>query len=236
MKKKTIEVPMYFVDGFVDGLEKAFPESSSNHDNITSVKIGTAKFLREAGQKIRKIEEVRLANFDDPTQTPEGSAVNTWKYAKERFSEIDKQAQELPNLKNAIASIEDEIDKTLTETANSPFAMEARQRIASMGDDERGKFVAKTIHNEDPTTSAYVLGAPAFLSGLPEEVHSKLKESYKSQFFSEEMKAIKALHSMDTHLQKGINSLRGLSNEVRGLASANGALEKAEKAEKLSAG
>jgi len=53
MKNIKIEVPMYFVDGFVDGLEKAFPKVSSNHDEITSMKLKTTSFLRQSGQKIR---------------------------------------------------------------------------------------------------------------------------------------------------------------------------------------
>jgi len=233
MKNQPIEVPMYFVDGFVDGLEKKFPESSSNHGEISSIKHKTINFLRQSGNKIRKIEETRKAILDDPTQTEQAKAVNTWKYAKDRFNEIEKEAKSLPDLSSFIKDMESGIDDTITDRANTNFAREARQRIAEMSEEDRGKFVSKALSDEDYQTSAYVLGAPAFLSGISDAVHEKLKKRYKKEVFTEEMKALEAMKSLDTHLQKGLKATEKTLRDIHSRAALNDAIDKSANAQKL---
>ena len=224
---------MYFVDGFVNGLEKKFPKASSNHDEITSMKLKTTSFLRQSGQKIRQIEQARAAIWDDPTQTKEAKAVNTWKYAKKQFSEIQKDVKKLPDLGNFIKDLESEMDGSIAQHADTNFGREARQRIASMDEKERTEFVSKAIRSGDVQTASYVLGAPAFLSGIPDNVHKKLKDNYRNQVFTEEMEAVNALKSLDTHLQKGLKAAEKTISELYGHASRNGAIDKSEKAQKL---
>lgn len=233
MKNKRLEVPMYFADGFVDGLEKAFPDGSTSHAEITEIKRQATTFLRQSGKKIRKIQELQKAIEDDPTQTPEGKNVNLWKQASKHIDKIQEQSENLPDISGFANHLESELDRTIEDKASDKFGMEARQRIASMDKKERGKFVSTALRNEDYKTSAYVLGAPAFLSGLPDKAHKELKKQYKKTVFKEEMQAVDALKSLDTHLQKGMKSAHKLKRTIHARARLNGALDKSEKTKEL---
>ena len=233
MQKQKIELPPYLVDGFVDGLEKAFPEGSANHNEIESAKHKATQFLRDAGKKIRSIEEVRKANLEDPTQSDEAKAVNTWKYAETKFNEIAKQSENLPDLNATIQALEDEMDSAVSNKAKTDFAKEARQRLSNMDEKDRSKFISHAMRNEEFEITAYILGAPAFLSGISQSQHEKLKKWYRNQLFGYEVNALKALESLNVHLNKGLTASNKIMRGLRGHASRNGAIDKSEKAKKL---
>lgn len=226
-------MPMYFADGFVTGLEKEFPDGSSYSGTIESPKHRTAQFLRDAGVRIKKIEKVRKANEDDPTQTPESRAVNTFKYAKEQFAEIEKQQKSLPDLPKLMNDISQDMDQIFVEKASTPFAKEARQRLSSLPEAERIKFSNELIKNEDYNTASYILGAPAFLSGIPDDHHKQLKSQFQQRVFPEDMATLKALNSLHTHAEKGKKAVERIFRETKAMASLNDALGKSETAKNL---
>ena len=231
--KNRIETPMYVTPGFVDGLEKQFPEGSSRHDQITNTKRQVTQFLRDAGTSIKQIESVRKANQEDPTQTQSARAVNTFKFAEKQFGKIHKRMESLPSISLVMQDLQSEMDATMAERAKSPFASEARARIASMPEAERASFISKRMQGEDIETAAYALGAPAFLSGLSDEQHKTLKNHYQNTVFSAEMDAMKALDSLNIHTQKAIKSTSQVFSNIEAQAQLKGALDKSERAQKL---
>ena len=231
--KTRIEIPMYVTEGFAKGLEKDFPEAASNYGEIINVRNQATQFLKDTGNMIRKVEEVRKANVADPTQTEQAKAVNTWDYATKKAEEIEKRFEKLPDINSTISKITDDIEATLKQGADSSFGREARARIASMPEAERSKFLAEVVQKGDLQTARYVLGAPSFFSGIPDAIHSKIKDQYKSTVFPEEMQAVKALQSLKTHLDKGYKATQQTFRDIHAHASKNGALDKSEKAQKL---
>ena len=231
--KNRIEIPPYLIDGFVDGLEKAFPEGSALHNEIESAKHKTTQFLRDSGKKIRSIEEVRKANLDDPTQSDEAKAVNTWKFAETKFNEITKQAESLPDLGATIQALEDEMDSAVATTAKTDFAKEARQRLSNMDEKDRANFISHAMRSDDFTITGYILGAPAFLSGISQAQHDKLKQWYRNQLFGNEVNALKALNSLNDHLNKGLKASHKIMRALNTNAGRGGALDKSEKAKRL---
>ena len=233
MQKQRIEIPPYLVGGFVDGLEKAFPEGSALHNEIESAKHKTTQFLRDAGKKIRSIEEVRKANLDDPTQSDEAKAVNTWRYAETKFNEIAKQVETLPDLRATMQDLESEMDSAVYDKAKTDFAKEARQRLSNMDEKDRAKFISQAMRNDDFEITSYILGAPAFLSGVSQSQHDKLKQWYRNELFGNEVNALKALESLDIHLNKGLTASHKIMRGLNTSASRNGAIDKSERAKRL---
>ena len=228
--KKPIEIPMYFTDGFIKGAEKRFPEVEGD---IATAKHKTTQFLKSAGDKIRNLEEVRKANFADPTQTDEAKAVNTWRYAKTKQAEVQKEVDTLPDLSTYADGIRKHVDNELREVANSDFGREARQRIASLSDKERGKFVSDMMNSGDYDAPAYILGAPAYLSGISKDQHAKLKERYVSDFYPREKQLVKSLTELHDTTQKGLKEYTRIMRKMKADANINEALSKAEKAKNL---
>ncbi len=231
--KTRIETPMYVTPGFIDGLEKQFPELSSHHGAITNTKRQVTQFLRDTGQAIKQIEAVRKANAEDPTQTQSARAVNTYKFAEKQFGKIYKRMENLPDISTVMQGIQGEIDGALADTAKNPFASEARARIANMPESERASFISKRMQNNDYSTAAYALGAPAYLSGLSDEQHKTLKNHYQNTVFSQEMEVMKALDSLNIHTEKAIKSTNEVFGNIQAQAQLKGALDKSEKAQKL---
>lgn len=228
--KDRIEVPMYFVTGFVEGAEKRFPNAEGD---IATATRKTTHFLKSTGSKIKSIEDVRKANMDDPTQTDEAKAVNTWRYAEAKKKEIEETAQTLPDLSKYADGIRKRIDAEIRESADTNFGREARQRLAQMDEAERSKFISNAMSSGDYETPAFALGAPGYLSGLPEKTYTALKERYINDFYPAETELIKSLHSLHDHTQKGMKEYSKLMGKLHASASLGGALEKAEKAKKL---
>lgn len=228
--KDRIEVPMHFVKGFVEGAEKRFPNAEGD---IATAKHKITQFLKSTGSKIKSIEDVRRANMEDPTQTDEAKAVNTWQYAKAKKKEIDEIAKTLPDLSNFANGIRKRIDGEIRESADTNFGREARQRLAQMDEGERSNFISKSMSNGDYETPAFALGAPGYLSGLPEKTYTALKERYINDFYPAETELIKSLKSLHDHTQKGMKQYERLMKKLHASASLGGALDKAEKAKKL---
>ena len=228
--KKPIETPMYFAKGFIEGAEKRFPEVDGD---IAKAKRRTTDFLKATGEKIKKLEEVRKANYADPTQSDEAKAVNTWEYAKRKHDEVQKLAETLPDLSQFSDGIQKKINNEMQQVADSDFGREARQRISEMTEKERATFISGRMNNGDYDTPVFALGAPAYLSGLPDQVHAKFKKKYVSDFYPAELNLMESLNSLHDHTQKGLKEYNKLMRKLRADASINGALDKAERAKEL---
>lgn len=240
MKNERIETPMYFVDGFAEGTEKQFPDEllmfNEKESEIRTIKEKTISFLKSSGKKIKKVEEARQAIYDDPTLNESAKAVNMYKQAEKRIDEIQEQAENLPDIASYAQNLDSEINSTIEEMANSDFGRETRQRIASMEEKDRATFVSRAIQNENYKVAAYVVGAPSFLSGIPDKAHSELKQKYKKSAFSNEMEALEALGTLHDNVQKGLKATNKLKRNIRAKASLNDAIDKSEKAKQLMEG
>lgn len=225
-----IEKPMYFADGFVDGLLKKSPDNANG--DINDAKNRAANFLRKGGKIFDEIEKVRTANQADPTQTPKGRTVSTYKFGQKKLAELDEEYEKLPDLHGMAENLDNSLEKQMRQTASNSFGKEARQRIASMESKDRMQIVSNAIRSDDTHTAQYVLGAPAFLSGLSEQNHDNLKSQFKNRVFKEEMETIEALQNMAVHLEKGKRALEDVSGRMRGQAKVAG-LDKSEKAAEL---
>jgi hypothetical protein len=91
---------------------------------------------------------------------------------------------------------------------------ELRATIAEMPDAERIGFVLGT---SDPRIIEAVLGQPAVVSGIPEEVFSKVEASYQERRYAKELREIRDLEAVVAEAEAAARVARDEMRQTIGL-------------------
>lgn len=181
-KNKSIHPPTFMMGGYREALDKDFPEEiAEDASSINGAKRKAFAALKRSEKLIQNIEQVRQNNITDPTQTEIGAKAATYEYAQKKREEMTKilvAGEEEARIWQR--KLDNEINTEISESAaHGKFANEARSHVKSLSKHDRSSFIRKAIKEKDFETAQYVLGGPAYLSGISKEMHKALREQFK---------------------------------------------------------
>jgi len=143
--------------------------------------------LREAFsvayEGIAAIHKARAAVARNPTLN---EAAQTLMVAQEATKRMDGMTRKfdgaMSNLNKAIEAIEGDLSRPLAASATAGhIPTEIRAFVQRMSEEERARFLNQAQANNDEQTLAAVLGAPSYLSGIPEAEKAHRVRRYHEQ-------------------------------------------------------
>lgn len=129
--------------------------------------------FRTAYEGAGKVYDARAAAASDPTLTEAAQLIRTQEMADKVFQRAAAAFDKVSaNLQSGIDLIERELTTPLDTKAAGRFGHEIRQHVNALPADKRMGFVSAAINKGDAETAAAVLMAPAFLSGINEQMQA----------------------------------------------------------------
>lgn len=208
MKSKEIRIksPTMFTPGMSEHYENEKPEELSEFSGAKLSVSSALRVMKENYSLLQRAEEVRVANLKDPTNTKIGAMVKTYTFVKDKVRGplYERTAAAEQGLRDQISEINTRVSRPITKEAESGrFGSEARSHVKSLPVTDRVSFVRQAIDKGDYKTAAYVLGAPAYLSGLEEEDIRLLLDSYQRKRYAKEFRVLDYLEKLADNLGKG---------------------------------
>lgn len=157
----------------------------ADYDDDTASYVGPAKSaFTEAYNAIRAIHDCKAAVAEDPTLNEAGQLLKVDDYAQKRMI-----AKVYPLWDTASSSLnakveawEKEMTKEVVSQASQMVSGEIRAHMKGLKQGERMSAISQAIRDGDSVVASAVLGAPAMLSGLDEEMKQILLREYHEKF------------------------------------------------------
>jgi hypothetical protein len=165
------------------------PESAmltiADYDDDTASYAGPAKAaFTEAFNSLRAIHDAKAAVAEDPTLTEAGALLKLDDFAQKRMI-----AKVYPlwdaastSLNSKVEAWEKEMTKEVVSQASQMVSGEIRSHMKGLKTGERMAAISQAIRDGDSVVASAVLGAPAMLSGLDEEMKQILLREYHERF------------------------------------------------------
>jgi hypothetical protein len=164
------------------------------YDDDTASILGPAETaFSEAYKGIAQVHTARDKALANPTWTEAQALVQTADFSDKVFERVAKRFDAVTKTLNTIVEgIEAELTAPVEAKAAHGLATEIRGFARSLGTDERMAFVRKAIETNDRRTAESILGAPAFLSGLTDEMQAVLTRMFHAKHNPLKEKRLKA--------------------------------------------
>ena len=153
-------------------------------DDTASYVSGAKSVFTEAFTSLRAIHDAKAAVAEDPTLNEAGQLLKVDDYASKRMI-----AKVYPlwdaasaNLNKNVVAWEKEMTKEVVSQASQMVSGEIRAHMKGLKIGERMAAISQAIRDGDSVVASAVLGAPAMLSGLDEEMKAVLLREYHEQF------------------------------------------------------
>ncbi|URD61826.1 hypothetical protein M8312_04760 [Sphingomonas sp. KRR8] len=167
-------------------------------EEVRAVLNGTERLLRTTTENLAAIHDAKAAAATDPTLTPAAALLKVDDYASARMSTVTKQWDQIAStLANNIAQYEKELSAPIIAKASQMVSGEIRSHFKSLPQSERVSAVQAAIRAGDEVTCSSLFGAPAYLSGLNEEMHrefTRLWQEKVNPLVAKRLRAVSAAH------------------------------------------
>jgi hemoglobin-like flavoprotein len=160
--------------------------------------------FEDAYQAIGDVHVARAVAENDPSLT---DAARVLKLAKMGEAHQDRVLRRFDSayqtLGKQIKALEDQLNSPLKAAAERPgIAAEVRAHLKSMTQSERVKFVEERLRVGDAVTLQMLLGAPAYLSGLSDEMATVYSRMFNEKNYPEVAKRLKASKAAQSLLER----------------------------------
>lgn len=154
-------------------MAKAVAEYKSAHDAVT--RIAGDKTLTDGARVVRQATVAR-AKMD--------GALTALENARDKIA---------AGRKNVEAELRKRFDYGSASMAELSLATELRAHVKNLPDAERGKFMLSAIEELDLNSMRAIAAAPAFLSGIPPQLHELARDKFLSVMAPEQVETAKTL-------------------------------------------
>lgn len=157
----------------------------ADYDDDTATYVSAAKSaFTEAFKSLRAIHDAKTAVAEDPTLNEAGQLLKVDDFAqKQMIGKVyplwDTASQ---TLNSKVEVWEKEMTKEVVSQASQMVSGEIRAHMKSLTTGQRMAAISQAIRDGDSVVASAVLGAPAMLSGLDEEMKQILLREYHEQF------------------------------------------------------
>jgi hypothetical protein len=151
-------------------------------DEVRAVLTGTEHLLNTAQSALSAIHDAKAAAATDPTLTEAAALLKVDDYATSRMTTVTKQWDKTTStLENNIAAFEKELSAPIIAKASQMVSGEIRSHFKSLKVGERVAAIQDAIEARDEVTCSSLFGAPAYLSGLTEEMHREFTRRWQER-------------------------------------------------------
>lgn len=151
-------------------------------EEVRAVLTGTEHVLRSAKTTLGAVHDAKAAAATDPTLTEAAALLKVDDYATARMTAVTKQWDKLAiTLDGNIAEFEKELSAPIVAKASQMVSGEVRSHFKSLKTGERVAAVQAAIAAGDEVTCSSVFGAPAYLSGLDDEMHKAFTRQWQER-------------------------------------------------------
>jgi hypothetical protein len=168
-------------------------------DDVRPVLVGTENLLQFAHSALSAIHDAKAAAASDPTLTEAAALLKVDDYATARMTPVTKQWDKITStLQNNIAEFEKELSAPIVAKASQMVSGEIRSHFKSLKPGERVSAIQAAIESGDEVTCSSLFGAPAYLSGLSEDMHkqfTRLWQEHINPLASKRLAAVRAAHA-----------------------------------------
>jgi hypothetical protein len=167
-----------------------------DYDDDTASYVGPAKAaLTEAFSSLRAIHDAKAAVADDPTLNDAGKLLKVDEFAQKRMiGKVYPLWDTASSSLNAkVEAWEKEMTKEVVSQASQMVSGEVRAHVKGLKTGERMAAISQAIRDGDSVVASAVLGAPAMLSGLDEEMKQVLLREYHERFNPRLAKRLRAV-------------------------------------------
>lgn len=157
----------------------------ADYDDDTASYVGPAKAaFTEAFASLRAIHDAKAAVADDPTLNEAGALLKVSDFAERRMiAKVYPLWDTASSTLNAkVEAWEKEMTKEVVSQASQMVSGEIRAHMKGLTQGERMGAISQAIRDGDSVVASAVLGAPAMLSGLDEEMKQILLREYHEKF------------------------------------------------------
>lgn len=156
-----------------------------DYDDDTSSYVEPAKkAFTEAYNVLRAIHDAKTAVAEDPTLTEAGALLKVADFADKRMIAKVYPAWDAAStsLNSKVEAWEKEMSKEVVSQASQQVSSEVRAHFKGLKTGERMVAISQAIREGDSVVASAVLGAPAMLSGIDEEMKQILLREYHERF------------------------------------------------------
>lgn len=150
----------------------------------------------EAYVGLGQVHTAREKARTNPTWNEAEQVLQTADLADKIFTRVARQFDSAgANLTKSITALEEQLTAPITTKAGDPISAEIRRHVAGLDRADRLSFIQKAVGSGDEVTSAAVLGAPSYLSGLEPQTIDALTRLYherRSPAVAKRVKTMKA--------------------------------------------
>jgi hypothetical protein len=153
-------------------------------DDTASYVSGAKSAFTEAFTSLRAIHDAKAAVADDPTLNEAGQLLKVDDFAQKRMLSKVYPLWDTAsaNLNDKVAVWEKEMTKEVVSKASQQVSSEVRAHMKGLKTGERMAAISQAIRDGDEVVASAVLGAPAMLSGLDDEMKGILLREYHERF------------------------------------------------------
>ena len=163
-------------------------------EDIRAVLTGTEHLLKTTQTTLTAIHDAKAAAALDPTLTEAAALLKVDDYASSRMATVTKQWDKIAStLGNNIAQFEQELSAPIIAKASQMVSGEIRSHFKSLKVGERVGAVQAAIDARDDATCSSLFGAPAYLSGLTEDMHKQFTRKWQEKMNPVAAKRLRAV-------------------------------------------
>lgn len=169
-----------------------------DYDEDTASYLSPAKTaFTEAYNALRAIHDAKAAAEADLTLNPAGALLKTDDYANRRMvgKVYPLWDAASASLSSKVEAWDKEMSKEVVSKASERVSTEIRSHFFALKTGERMMAISKAIKDGDDVVASAVLGAPAMLSGLDEDMKAVLLREYHDKFNPAMAKRLRAAKS-----------------------------------------
>ena len=163
---------------------------------------GTERALHEAYSGVSAVHAAMDAAKRDPTMNDAARVIKVDDMAQRTFKKLAALFDaERVRLEKGIALAEEKLSAPVQAKASHFLASEVRSFVRDMPDNDRVMFIRAAIMRGDDMTATACLGGPAYLSGIPDEMHSVLLKTYHERSNPDEAARLTVMHGAKTVIE-----------------------------------
>ena len=172
-------------------------------EEVRAVLTGTEHLLQSAKTALSAIYDAKAAVATDPTLTEAAALLKVDDYATSRMTPVTKQWDKITGtLENNIAQFEKELSAPIVAKASQMVSGEIRSHFKSLKVSERVAAVQDAINARDEVTCSSLFGAPAYLSGLTEEMHREFTRQWQERINPLVAKRLRAVTAARDYVER----------------------------------
>lgn len=154
----------------------------------------TERALHEAYSGVSSVHAAMDAAKRDPTLNDAARVIKVDDLARRTFERLAKMFDaESARLDKGIALQEEKLSAPVLAKASHCLASEVRAFVREIPESDRAFFIRTAIRKGDDLTASSCLGAPPFLSGIPDEMHGVLLKTYHEHNAPDEAAKLKVM-------------------------------------------